>query len=71
MPFSSKFKNGHKVDKWPNHFISGKDFQKGQMETLEDSANEVKRIKSRLTFFRVGHPPSSPPPSLFGASHAG
>jgi len=27
-------KKGQKMTKWPNHFISGKQFQKGQMATL-------------------------------------
>jgi len=30
-----KVKKGQKMAKWPNHFISGKQFQKGQMATLD------------------------------------
>jgi len=32
--FWSTFKKGQKKVKWPNHFISGKQFLKGQMATL-------------------------------------
>jgi len=31
----STFKKVQKMAKWPNHFISGKQFQKGQMATLQ------------------------------------
>jgi len=29
--FSSTFKKGQKMAKWPNYFISGKQFKKGQI----------------------------------------
>jgi len=37
-------KKGQKMAKWPNHFISGKQFQKGQIATLEQSLKDVKKI---------------------------
>jgi len=41
--FLSTFKKGQKMAKWPNYFISGKQFKKGQMATLfskEDAQTE-------------------------------
>jgi len=32
--FFVNMKKGQKMAKWPNHFTSGKQFQKGQMATL-------------------------------------
>ncbi len=32
--YSCQHKKGQKMAKWPNHFISDKQYQKGQMATL-------------------------------------
>jgi hypothetical protein len=34
--------------KWPNHFISGKQFQKGQMATLNERASDQPVSNAKL-----------------------
>jgi hypothetical protein len=42
--FSSRLKKGQEKAKWPNHFISRKLFQKGQMATLSRDLYSHKKL---------------------------